>query len=474
MMTTTKSRRRRACRSLGLSLSSRFSAVLVAGACFLPLTFGACAATTSQKGTTSSAYDDEDATYYVGEHEPDGFEGWGLVDEREAPSYESVVRDVVAMTRDRQVVADVRRRGLHVVNVMWEDTGRAKGSALGPNISDLTLQVRYQSSEYDRERRALMPVIRYPNFSDRTADIRSNRFFVRVGNEKGEGLRSVPLTKFLRNIRRYLSVPESVKGSGNLLARRDKHFLVSAQAVFLPIPASGEAEFNPVIFNYQSAPKSPAVLSILVTRQGTSVAVVENRNGGTRYGQPLYYNNNGQRAAFTAERRSDVAERIAEQGGPQSEDDESALERGADALFLIQVPLKHRHRGRLGGISSSSASAKPQKKSKSKPAPSKRRSVRSRSDVEQAVLGHGRDRGPVVEGNNLKLERDPRFPIRITVQFYKATSNGVVNASDLDNIADSIASVYEHADYVGSLVVPEGDTNRPTEWQSMPREWFPW
>jgi hypothetical protein len=96
------------------------------------------------------------------------------------------------------------------------------------------------------------------------------------------------------------------------------------------------------------------------------------------------------------------------------------------------------------------------------------------SDVEQAVLGHGRDRGPFSEGRGLRLERDPQFPIRITVQFYKATSNGVVAESDLDGIARSIGDVYEHADFVGSLVVPQGDPMRPTAWQKMPDEWFPW
>ena len=97
-----------------------------------------------------------------------------------------------------------------------------------------------------------------------------------------------------------------------------------------------------------------------------------------------------------------------------------------------------------------------------------------KSDVEQAVLGHGKNRGPFEEGGGLRLERDDRFPIRITVQFYKATSNGVVDEKDLDGIAKSIGGVYEHADFVGSLVLPEGDPRRPTEWQRMPREWFPW
>lgn len=43
---------------------------------------------------------------------------------------------------------------------------------------------------------------------------------------------------------------------------------------------------------------------------------------------------------------------------------------------------------------------------------------------------------------------------------------------DLDRIASTIGSVYEHADYVGSLVIPENDPMRPTEWQRIPRDWF--
>ena len=75
---------------------------------------------------------------------------------------------------------------------------------------------------------------------------------------------------------------------------------------------------------------------------------------------------------------------------------------------------------------------------------------------------------------DLTLERDARFPIRITVQFYKATSNGVVSDADLDAIAKNIGSVYEHADFVGSLVIPSDDRRRPTAWQTVPGEWFPW
>jgi hypothetical protein len=411
---------------------------------------------------------------------------WGIRDRNDSVEYARVVAKVAGMASDGDLQSRVARRQMSLVNVTWEDTGRAENSALGPNISDLTLQVRRRDARQGFQS-SLMPVIRPPNFTDKTGDVPSDKFFIRVGNQKSSGdLTTVPLTDVLRNIKSFASIPDSILGDGNLLAPRDTHFLVSAQAVFLPIPKTGKAEFNPVLFNYQSAPRSPAVLSILVTRQGTSISVIENdsddqtENGG----QEIYFNNKGQRASFTAERKSDVENRIAAQGGPKTEDDKSAIQKGADVLFLVQVPLIHKNVGRLGGaMDLDGADDAPMKKGSPKPsmappappsAAGAAAPAMERSDVEQAVLGHGPNLGPFNEGHRIRLVRDTKFPIRVTVQFYKATSNGVVSDIDLDSISRSIGSVYEHAEFVGSLVIPEGDPRRPTSWQKMPREWFPW
>jgi hypothetical protein len=415
---------------------------------------------------------------------------WGIMDRNDSVEYQRTIDKVATMVSDADLVQRVSRRRLAVVNVNYEDTGRAQGSSVGPNITDLTLQVR-RRDEDGRFVSALMPVIRFPNFSDRTGDVPADKFFVRVGNEQQRGagsLRTVALTEVLKDVKAFASLPQSLLGDGNLLAPRDSHFLVSAQAVFLPIPKKGKSEFNPVLFNYQSAPGSPAVLSILITREGTSMQVVENRGedlSSTGSGQEIYFNNKGQKSAFTAERKADVEQRIAAQGGPKTENDRSALAKGADTLFLVQVPLMHRQIGRMGGAMdmAPSGGGMGMGKAGSAPAPTMAAKPSSaaapaaemqKSDVEQAVLGHGPNLGPFNEGHNLRLVRDPKFPIRITVQFYKATSNGVVSDQDLDSIARSIGSVYEHADFVGSLVVPEGDPRRPTSWQRVPHEWFPW
>jgi hypothetical protein len=375
------------------------------------------------------------------------------------------------------------------VNVAWEDTARAEGSALGPNISDLTLQARYRDAG-GAVQTALMPVIRFPNFLDRTGDVPRNKLFVRTGNHRKSGkLSTVLLADVLRNVRSVMSRPSTLEGDGSLIAERDRHFLVSAQAVFLPIPANGKAEFSPVVFNYQSAPRSPAVLALLVTRQGTSATVIENRDEDSAGfgGQELYFNKSGQRARLSAQRFREVKARIDARGGPKDDDERSAVSAGADVILLIQVPLVHRHRGALGGMGgvglvglglSGSGQGGGGKSSEvglsSVGTFGHGAGHRERSDVDRAVVGHGKLLGTFHEARGLELQRDARFPIRVTVQFYKATSNGVVSDEDLAAIEKSIGSVYEHADAVGSLVLPEDDARRSTAWQTVANQWFPW
>jgi hypothetical protein len=93
---------------------------------------------------------------------------------------------------------------------------------------------------------------------------------------------------------------------------------------------------------------------------------------------------------------------------------------------------------------------------------------RDRSDVDVAVLGHGQTEGPYTELDGLTIARDPRFPVRVTLQFYQATSNGVVSRADVKAMAAQINKVYGTGDYVGSLVVPTGvDRLRPTNWDGV-------
>lgn len=379
-----------------------------------------------------------------------------------SPSHAEVVHSVAGMVQDQRAQALARERGLNIVNVLWEDTGRSVGSSVGPNISDVTIEVQVESPGQPA-RNELMPVLRYPNFTDKTADVRLDKLYLRVGNhDKGGKLETVSLKKLLANPMRYMSFPAKgrIKG-GSLLARRDSHALVSAQHAFLPVPHGGKATFYPVIFNYQSYADNPAVLTIVVTRQGSSMAIVDNGRdtvgGGGSWGQRLYFNDGGQRAPLMAERLADV------QSAGTTANGESAASLGQDAnlLMIIQVPLRvrppapppprRRHGLRRSTRSRSGAGA---------PAAAGRA-----SDVDQAVLGHGPSEGPYTELAGLTIARDPRFPVRVTVQFYQATSNGIIDQENVAHMAAQIDKIYASADYVGSLVVPgKDDARRPTMW----------
>jgi hypothetical protein len=379
-------------------------------------------------------------------------------------AYRSVIEQTVAMVRNPEAQSLAQRLGLSILDLTWEDTGRYKNSAVGPNISDMTIQVQQLNPQTGQHELNLMPVIRHPNFSDKSADVDLDTFFLRVGNERGQPLQRVSLREFLGDLRRYLHEPTSWQGRTNsLLASRDTHALVSAQACFLPIPQGGKAEFNPVLFNYQSYAGNPAVLTILATREGTSVTVIDNqRDGfeaGRTWGQRLFFNQNGDRASLTGQRISDFQ---ATSGDPSTPTTSAAAERqGLNLVMLIQVPLKQKQSMRQSMAYEADLAAPM--------APTAAGAPMKTSNVEAAVIGHGKVEGPFTEIDNLAIERDPNFPIRVTVQFYKATSNGVVSEADLQEIQQQIARVYEDADFVGSLVT-DGATNRPTEYDGSKQE----
>ena len=385
------------------------------------------------------------------------------IDEEYYQAYLNAIDNTAAMVWDSEAQLLAAVCGLDIVNVAWEDTGRYYGSSVGPNISDVTIQVQHKNpytGEYDL---TLMPVIRYPNFTDLTADISPDDFYVLVGNEKGEQLEKISLTEYLRNFRTYLTDPDSWGGrETSLLSDRDTHVFVSAQAAFLPIPENGKAEFNPVIFNYQSYAGDPAVLTIVATREGTSATIIDNVRdafpSGFSWGQRLFFNQNGERASFTGQRISDFNDRNEQKIEVTTE---AAGESGLNMVLIIQVPLKQKYPFE-NEIPMAEMDCLTMPK------------IGGYSDVESAVIGHGPVEGPFTEIDDLRIERDERFPIRVTVQFYKATSNGVVSASDMEEIASQIDRVYEDADYVGSLVV-DGASQRPTEYDGskvVPTGWW--
>lgn len=372
-------------------------------------------------------------------------------------NYSEVIANTARMVADREAQLLAEAHGLSILNITWEDAARYKDSIFGPCISDMTIQVQHAAGGEDPHLTA-MPVIRAPNFTDVSGDVSPDRFFVLCGNERGQPLHKITLRELLTDLRQYLHTPDSWPGAETslLAGERDDHLLVSAQACLLPITRGGLAEFNPVLFNYQSRPADPAVLTILATREGTSVTVIDNVRdpfqAGQTWGQRLFFNDNGRRCSLTAQRKSDFV------ATAEEPDSDAQSGEGLDLVLLVQVPLKQRpsfgREDQMHTIPENVVySGGP----------------RGISDLEEAVIGHGEVEGPFTEIDGLPIQRDDRYPVRVTVQFYRGTSNGVVTDHDMAGLAAQIDKVYRQADYVGSLVV-EGETGRQTEFHGDKRE----
>lgn len=379
------------------------------------------------------------------------------------PRQADVAGAVAAMTGDAQAVSLFRAKGLEILNLTWEDTGRWQGSSVGPNISDLTIQVLGQTGR--RGFSGCMPVVRFPNFADLSCDVPIDSLRVLVGNQRGAALEPVTLRTYLERFREFQHSPTGYL-DGSLLASRDRQVLTSAQACFLPVPQGGSATFAPVLFNYQSRPGSPAVLVILATPEGTSAQVIENdptTSAGVAHGQRLFHNADGRRTALTASRFSDVQRAQAAQGQALSGD--QATRDGLSLCMVIQVPLlvERAERGSVPQVAAGAAPACAPMEEK----------CRSRSDVETAVVQAGPPEGPWIGLNGRTLRRDERFPIRATVQFYQATSSAAVSAQDVERIARSIQQVYLDADAVGSLVVGGGPARATAhQVEPWPQPWY--
>ena len=393
--------------------------------------------------------------------------------------YTTAIRKTALMVSNPKVQALAKRHGLNVLNVTWEDTGRFKNSSVGPNISDMTIQVVQKNPATRKSQVTCMPVIRQPNFSDKTCDLDPRDFTLLVGNQKKNGgeLKRISLYEFLEHPTRYLNNPGSWKAKDkSLFCDRDGKVLVSAQACFLPVPQQGKATFNPVLFNYQSSKNNPAVLTVLATREGTSVTVIDNTrdafDSGMNWGQRLFHNAAGKRASLTGQRQSEFLKNNPDAGKGLKIDNEYSkgkAEAGLNMVLLIQVPLKHKSPERFDFSEGQLESIE------NYPLPgSAMKGIDSESNVENAVIGHGDLEGPFTEIDGLEIERDERFPVRVTVQFYKATSNGVVSEEDMRQISEQINRVYSKSDYVGSLVTA-GRTGRVTEYEGakvQPADWW--
>jgi hypothetical protein len=318
-----------------------------------------------------------------------------------------------------------------------------------------------------------------------------------VGNENGTPLRSISLANYLNDISKYTGLKNSL-----YCAERDSHALVSAQSCFLPVPPKKATavffgstppiqeptKFYVNIYNYQSSAADPAVLAIIATSKGTSAQILF-RQDIVYTGQKLYFNKNGWKHGFLAQRLT--YDRIM-RGEKDLTKPMTTEERQNNAIVVIQVPLTQT----TPVISAASKKFKSPKflytqspldndtthfaASSPYPQPvaygsqstlafgssSQPERMNEPVDVENAIISLAEREGifPPLEGRN--LVRDKRFPVRVTIQWYKVTSSGSVNTEVIDEIDEQMKTAKSHADFWGSLVVDKSiwnqQNNRPT------------
>jgi len=239
----------------------------------------------------------------------------------------SNLNEFVAGIANKQELRErAQKEGLAINTISWQDAGRYKDSCWGPNISDMTLKL--SSERISTE--TMLPMIRYPNFSDKTADLPIDSFQVTVGNEKaGSELKRVPLKEYLTNIGEYVKTSSGEPCPSMYCAEKDTHVLTSAQFCVLPID-KGTVEFNVNLYNYQSYSEDPAVLVLVCSQKGTSAQAVF---GGTTQ---LYFNNDGEAANYVAERLKDERKRLGKDVDAKMDVDEQER----NCLFIVQIPLE--------------------------------------------------------------------------------------------------------------------------------------
>jgi hypothetical protein len=119
-----------------------------------------------------------------------------------------------------------RTHGLDVVKVGWYDASRSLTSCLGPNITDMTLKMKYTDE--------LLPVVRFDNFNDIVYTLPAGKISVVVGNEEyGSDLRTITLSNYLRN---FGSLVPSIKESASrpTTKRTQRNMRVRTHGIQLP------------------------------------------------------------------------------------------------------------------------------------------------------------------------------------------------------------------------------------------------
>jgi hypothetical protein len=354
---------------------------------------------------------------------------------RRSRTFEEFISSVRSIPNDSATVKLFARNNLTIGYVKWEDTARDKKSCLGPNISDVTLDVDNKS----------FPIIGTKNYSDPTFDMGIDKFSVNVGNEKKSGsIKNIPFKEYLQNLDQYIAA----KITGSMFRFRDSMIVTSAQSCILPLQ-DDKITFNVRIHNYQYDAENPSVLVVVVSPHGTSAQLI------TESQQKIYFNKCGNKAPYVAERLADVRRTLRK----STTGDMSQEEKENNVLFIFQIPLKQKERPRRNKSFQDCRFDGVDKLVKKSRAYETRGMDHAQLSVGDSVGSwNGTHSGYIIE-------RDAKYPIRCTIQYYRVTDTDAIPQSVVEDISQQIWKLYDNtpSHEKGSLVTdpPSGRITEP-------------
>ncbi len=392
-----------------------------------------------------------------------------------SPEYRGLAQQLAQIDQNPKVREVLQKIGLTATTVSWQDTGRYHGSSGGNNISDVRLAALTRNRDGQMDPIA-QPIVRLPNFEDKTVDVKMDEIFVPAGNAWDVQPFAVSLKDMLTNIQDFLSWREKVKGS-LYDEKRDSQVLVSAQAAIMPVPKNGEAHFVPTIYNYQSTEEHPAVLVILVSNRGTSVTVIDNTRDRMKSissygaGQMLFHNKNGEKAPFVLQSRQEVM--ATKEGQDRIKELENsgqniAGQSGANQVMMIQVPLKHPPRQYGGGMMVLESFGGLE----SAPMPKAMSMTRGLDEGVVDVARYTLGRFVELDERGSELERDTDLPIRVDVIRWMATDTAELTEAELTSLGEQLRGVYTAGSNLGSLVTDDKMNRVTRNYQPWRQSWW--
>jgi len=162
---------------------------------------------------------------------------------------------------NRGVKSELDKNKMSILYVSWSDVGRAKGSCMGPNITDMQffaippLALRPAAPRYldlDEGLFCSFPAVRSPNFTDEV-DIRTaSTYNFKVRNIGGQ-IDEVSMKYFLEHIGKYITDLEPEANWGDAIDNKEGNMQVSSQFSVLPLLESADykVELGISAFGYQ-------------------------------------------------------------------------------------------------------------------------------------------------------------------------------------------------------------------------------